>query len=431
MSELMMNYRELFEGVDNEITLLDGSHVLPINFDNGATTPAFRQARVCVCSSLQRYGSIGRGKGQNSEYCNRIYEEARDNILSFFNLNEDDGYTVIYVKNSTEGLNLLADTLITNKHQKVLTTRMEHHANDLPWRKSCAIEYIEVDSLGKINIDSIEKKLIKGKGSIKYLTITGASNVTGYVNPINKIAMIAHKYGAKIIVDAAQLVAHRKIDMKGTGNGDSIDFLVFSAHKMYAPFGSGAIVGLKSEFENKEPFLRGGGAVEIVLDNKVYWTDVPDKYEPGTPNFLGVVAMSSAFNQLSEVTMEAVEDHEKILSNHFLQEITKINKVKVYGDINEINRLGVFPFNVEGINHKDVADSLALIRGISVRNGWFCAHPYVKRLLGVKDDELLKYIKDPDTVRMGMVRASFGLYNEINEIDDFMETLEYIISKNN
>ena len=429
MSELMINYRKLFEGIDNEITLLDGRNVLPINFDNGATTPSFKQVADCVFNSLQRYGSIGRGKGQNSEYCNRVYEEARQNILNFFNLGNSQEYTVIYVKNTTEGLNLLAETLVTGKYDKILTTRMEHHANDLPWRKRGVVEYIEVDDLGKINIDLIEEKLIKAKGSIKYITITGASNVTGYLNPINKIAMIAHKYGARIIVDAAQLVAHRKINMKGTGNNDNIDFLVFSAHKMYAPFGSGAIVGLKSELENKEPFLRGGGAVEVVLDNKIYWTDLPDKYEPGTPNFLGVVAMSSAFSELSEITMEAVEVHEKILANYLLREITKINKIMMYGDINEINRLGVFPFNVEGINHKDVADDLALLRGISVRNGWFCAHPYVKRLLGVGDNELLKYIKEPDIKRMGMVRVSFGLYNQTNEIDDFLAALEYIISK--
>ena len=175
------------------------------------------------------------------------------------------------------------------------------------------VKYVEVNALGKINLDDIEAKFIAEKGSIKYLTITGASNVTGYLNPINDIAKIAHRYGAKIIVDGAQLVGHKKINMKGTGNNDNIDFLVFSGHKIYAPFGSGVIVGLKEELKDKSPLLKGGGIVDTVLDDRVYWEDVPMRFEAGSPNFLGVVALKTSLDVLAKIGMENIGQDMKII----------------------------------------------------------------------------------------------------------------------
>ena len=155
-------------------------------------------------------------------------------------------YTVIYTKSDTEGLNILANVLIKDKEDMTLTTRMEHHANDLPFRRVGKMAYVEVDELGRVKVDDIEEELIKAGGKIKVVTVTGASNVTGYTTPIHDIAKIAHKYGAFIIVDAAQLVSHKEVNMKGNSKDEEIDFLTFSAHKAYAPFGSGAIVGKKT-----------------------------------------------------------------------------------------------------------------------------------------------------------------------------------------
>ena len=204
------NFRELFIGVDEEITIYNGKKIVPINLDNAATTPALKEGLKCVSDMLHVYSSIGRGKGYKANFCNEFYENSRKKILEFFNVKNTEDYTVIYVKNATEGLNLLAHSL-GNKKDYIISTRMEHHANDLPWRENSNILYAEVDELGLLKKEKIEELIKKHKGKVKYLTITGASNVTGYLNPINEIAKMAHDNGIKIIVDAAQLVAHKPI----------------------------------------------------------------------------------------------------------------------------------------------------------------------------------------------------------------------------
>ena len=427
---ILEDYRKYMYNVDKKIILENGKEVIPINFDNGATTPPLKEVCENVEEFMLTYGSIGRGAGQYSKICTDFYENSREKVKEFFNLKDvSEDYTVIYVKNTTEGLNFLANILIKDKSEKVLTTRMEHHANDLPWRFTSNVKYVEVDALGKINLDDIEAKFIAEKGSIKYLTITGASNVTGYLNPINDIAKIAHRYGAKIIVDGAQLVGHKKINMKGTGNNDNIDFLVFSGHKIYAPFGSGVIVGLKEKLKDKSPLLKGGGIVDTVLDDRVYWEDVPMRFEAGSPNFLGVVALKTSLDVLAKIGMENIERHEDYLRDYLMKNLKNIPSIKIYGDINEKNKIGVISFNVKGICHEEVAESLSRIRGIFVRSGCFCAHPYAKRLLGEIQGRPCEYLMYSDKVRPGMVRISLGLYNNIYEVDEFLNTLEYIISK--
>lgn len=422
-----VNYRQLFDGVDLTIKLSDGAYVTPICFDNGATTPPFKSVDKEIMKHMQMYGSIGRGKGPKSEYSTRVYEKCREYVKKYFNIANDDKYTVIFTKNTTEGINLLANTLINSKCDKVLTTRMEHHANDLPWRYTSNVIYVDVDEEGKVNIEDIEDELIKNKGEIKYVTITGASNVTGYVNPINKIAKIVHKHGAKIIVDAAQLAPHRAINMKGTGDGDSIDFLALSAHKMYAPYGSGVVVGLTEDLKNKEPFLKGGGAVDLVFDYDVYWSEPPARFEAGTPNYLGVIALYTAMNKLKEIGFDKIQEHEAMLKNRLLDGLDNIDRVVLYGS-RDCDRLGVVPFNVDGINYEAVADRLSYIRGIGVRQGAFCAHTYVRRLLGISD-EGAQALLIRDCKAAGMIRASFGLYNTCQEVDEFLDTIDFMISR--
>ncbi|MPQ43228.1 aminotransferase class V-fold PLP-dependent enzyme [Clostridium tarantellae] len=424
---MLAEYRDLFVGINETIELPDGKKVIPINFDNGATTPAFKLVQDCVNNSLVNYGSIGRGKGKKALYCTKFYEKSRRIILKFFNLSRKSPYDVIYVKNTTEGLNLLASILVDND-DIVLTTRMEHHANDLPWRFVGKIEYIDVDNKGKINIEDIEDKFKNSGKKIKYLTITAASNVTGYINPINKIAKIVHKYGAKIIVDAAQLVAHKNINIKGSGDDDYIDFLVFSAHKMYAPFGIGAIVASKKALNNKKAFLKGGGAVDLVLDNEVYWAESPSKYEAGSPNFLGVVALIASIKMLNKIGFSNINEHEKILKNYLLEGLKNFSGITCYGDCDEEQRLAVGCFNVNNIHCEKVSEYLSDIRGIAVRDGCFCAHTYVRRLLGITE-EICKKTLNPNVEEFGMIRVSMGLYNTIEEIDEFFNALEYITMK--
>ncbi len=423
-----MGYRKLFSGLNMPIALENGESVIPINFDNAATTPPLKCVNNTLIQNILMYGSVGRGKGQRSEYCTQVYEDTREFMLDFFNVKHRENYSVIYVKNTTEGVNLLAKSLIKNKDEVIITTRMEHHANDLPWRNACKVVYIDVDKNGKLDLNDIEKVLRKNSGRAKYFTITAASNVTGYVNDINKIAKIAHRYGIKIIVDAAQLVAHKKINIGGYEKDDYIDYLVFSGHKIYAPFGSGVVIGLKKDLDSGEELLKGGGAVEVVLDDKVYVEKTPHKYEAGTPNFLGIVAISSAMKSLLATGFENIEKHEKDLRNHLIKGLKTIDRTILYGDESDDERLGVVTFNIEGIGHDIVAKRLADFRGIAVRHGGFCAHPYVRRLLGISKETAYNYAINGIDMP-GMVRASFGLYNNEQEVEEFVDTLKKIINR--
>ncbi|PTR81172.1 aminotransferase, partial [Bacillus anthracis] len=203
----------------------------------------------------------------------------------------------------------------------------------------------------------------------------------------------------------AQIVAHKKIDI----NADSIDFLVFSAHKMYAPFGSGAIVGLKEDFERLYPDFKGGGTVEAVLDNSEVLLPPPEKDEAGSPNFFGAIALVQAMKELKNIGFDTIEENEKILLKRTLDGLNCINGVITYGDNKNISdRLGIVVFNIDGMYNAEVARLLANLRAIAVRQGAFCAHPYVKRLLGLTDFEAGRHLVDSTCKMPGMVRASFG-----------------------
>ena len=421
-------YRDLFIGVDNPVKLASGNLAMPIGFDNGATTPSFKSSYRALSKGLATYGAVARGTGQKSEITTQNYENARKVILDFFNIGNDSRYTAVFGKTTTECMNLLANVLIKDKKDKILTTRMEHHANDLPWRYSSTVEYIEVDQMGRISVDSIENKLRENGGTIKYVTITGASNVTGYVNPIHEIAKICHKYNAKIIVDGAQLVAHKEVNMKGNASGEEIDFLVFSSHKTYAPYGIGVIVGLVDELSNVTPFLKGGACVKAVTDNDVIWDEPPALHEAGSPNSLGAMATGRALQQLKKIGFDNIYEHEMMLKEFIISEMKKIDKVILYGDNNYIDdRLGIIVFNIQGENYKTIGKRYADEMAIALRIGKFCAHPYVNRLMGVSDKTACynAYNNKPTN---GMIRASLGLYNTMEEARAFIAYTKYLIS---
>ena len=424
-----MDYRNLYDGIDEQVKLPDGNFITPINFDNGATTPPLKSVTKIISDNIKNYGPIARGVGFKGEYCTNMFEGCREKILKFFNLDNCNTHTVVYTKSDTEALNILAKCLINDKEDMILTTRMEHHANDLPFRNVGKVVYVDVDELGRINLDDMEKTLMDNRGKIKLVTITGASNVTGYVNPIYEIAKLAHKYNALINVDGAQLVAHRAVDMKGKNNDESIDFLTFSAHKAYAPFGSGAIVGRKDYLNNSDPFLSGGGCVSGVFDDKIIWTAVPEKFEAGTQNIFGVIAMAKAMEDLQKIGFNNIEKHESDLKNYLINNMKKINNVILYGDVNYTDdRIGVIAFNLKNREYEDVAIKMATERGISLRAGKFCAHPYVYRLLGVSDCDAYRDIVSGNHC-YGMVRASLGLYNTKEEADAFLNQLDFIANR--
>ncbi|MCI9064135.1 aminotransferase class V-fold PLP-dependent enzyme [Clostridium sp.] len=416
--------RKLLIGLDKKVNVDGKGRLVPINFDNAATTPPFKRVMKKVLETSEYYGSIARGDGQKSQLCSDLYEESREYILEYFNAPEDI-YTAIFVGNTTDGLNKLSNILIDNKDDIVITTRMEHHSNDLPWRNKCDLKYAEVDKNGRVKIEEIECLLDKYKERVKYVTITGASNVTGYVNDIKRVAKVAHKYGAKIIVDGAQLIPHKKISMTQEDVNENIDFLVFSGHKVYAPFGSGVIIGLREVFNEKEPSSLGGGTVQIVLDDRQLLLDTPERNEAGTPNLFGAISIAESLKQMDKIGFETIENNERELIAYLIKELKSFEKVILYGDNENISdRLGILVFNIEGMSYEKVGEYLSNIRAIGVRQGGFCSHPYTRRVLGIKDDDLQKYMSECGTP--GLVRVSLGVYNSKKEANIFLDTIEYI-----
>lgn len=416
--------RKLFVGLDKKVNVEGRGRIIPINFDNAATTPPFKRVMKKVLETSEYYGSIERGDGQKSLYCSDLYEESRSYLLKYFNVPEDI-YTAIFVANTTDGLNMLSNILINSKDDIVITTRMEHHSNDLPWRDKCNLKYVEVNEDGRIDVDDIEELVDKYKERVKYITITGASNVTGYINDIKRIAKLIHKYGGKIIVDGAQLVPHKKVSMCQEDSSENIDFLVFSGHKIYAPFGSGAIIGLKESFNINPPDSKGGGTVDIVLDDREIWLDTPEKNEAGTPNFFGAVAIVEAMKEIERIGFDTIEKNEKELLKYIIDGLKTLNRVTLYADNENINdRLGILVFTVDGMRYEEVGEKLSEVRGIGVRQGGFCAHPYTRRILGIADNNLQDYIRKNGMP--GLVRVSLGIYNTKKEANIFLETIEYL-----
>ncbi len=270
----------------------------------------------------------------------------------------------------------------------------------------------------------MEYKLKKHEGQVKLVVAAGASNVTGFLNPIHEIAEIAHKYKAKILVDGAQLASHTEIDMKIDNSSKHIDYLVFSAHKMYAPFGTGVLIGPKEIFSRGEPDYKGGGTIDLVTHDFVRWAPAPDRDEAGTPNVMGVVALVEAIKTLNNIGMYNIEKNEKALTDYTLQRLKCVPYIQLYGNTEDSrDRVGIITFNIKGMHHRIIATILSHEYGIAVRSGCFCAQPYVTKLLDISKKELKKRIKYDDTPRPGMIRISFGLYNNTEEVEILIKAL--------
>ena len=236
------------------------------------------------------------------------------------------------------------------------------------------------------------------------------------------------------MVDCAQLAPHRQVEMGSLDDPGHFDYVALSAHKMYAPFGTGALIGRRDTFETGEPDLRGGGEVELVTKEAVTWSAPPDRDEAGSPNVVGAVALAAAIRQLETIGMDTIAEHEARLTAYALSHLRRVKGVELYGDTDPARaheRLGVIPFNLRGLSHFLVAAILGYEFGIGVRNGCFCAHPYILQLLGVSPDETervrLNMLAHDRRNNPGLVRASFGMYNTLEEVDAFVEALEKIV----
>lgn len=419
-------------GAHREVPLLDGRRVRQAFLDNAASTKTFEE----VSSFLRRiepyYSNIHRGTGYDAIYTTRLYEEARDILLDFVG-GDPDRHVVIPVRNATEGLNLLANTLAFKPEDRVLTTILEHHSNDLPWRGRARVEYIPVDDDGRLLLGELDAILDREPGTVRVVTITGASNVTGQILPVREIARRAHARGAMVVVDGAQLLPHRRFRMGTPGDPESVDFVVYSAHKMNSPHGEGAVVGLREPFADAIPYLQGGGTVYSVSLDHIVWADPPDRQEAGTPNVFGMIAMARAVQVLESYGMDRLEKHERALTTRLLKGLCALPGIRILGSSDPDrtdDRLGVVTFNLDGFHHALVAAVLAHEHGVSVRNGCFCAHPLIKRLLKVPredEDRLENAIRAGDRSEIpGAVRVSVGIHNDEEDVDRFLAGMREI-----
>lgn len=419
--------RNLITGAAMKVPLINGEHVTAINFDNAATTPPFSAVMREITNFAPWYSSIHRGKGYKSVVSSNLYEEGREIVRNFVKADAARD-VVIFTKNTTESINMLASILCQeDQEQVILCTDMEHLANDLPWRAKFTVDYVGIDEYGQLSLGDLEAKLLKHAGKVKLVTVTGASNVTGYINPIHTIAELAHQYGAKIHVDAAQLAPHAVIDMQPYESQEHLDYLTFSAHKMYAPFGIGVLIGPKATFEKTEPVYRGGGNARLVSRQLIEWSSSPAKDEAGTPNIIGVVALAAAIKTINDVGMKVICEYEKEVIDYALEGLKSIPGITLYGQPEqEEDRLSLISFNIQGIYHKLLAEILSYEAGIAVRNGFFCAHSYCAKLLNLSVQDLQYYHQNRDLPLPGMVRVSLGLYNNHHEVDILIELLNRI-----
>lgn len=389
-------------GQDLAAPLIQGGHVRYANLDYAASAPAVEDVAAHLNEVLPFYASVHRGAGFASQVSTSVYENARTIVADFVGARPDD--TVIFTRNTTDSLNLLAGCVESilqargyaegrsNAHGEVLYLDIEHHANLLPWQKLPHRSVVAASSI-ESTLARVETQL--RAGNVLLLAVTGASNVTGEVLPIAQLAALAHKYGARIVVDAAQLAPHRRIDLAAS----DIDYVAFSGHKLYAPFGSGVLVGRSDWLDAGAPHLAGGGAVKEVRLESTRWTDGPARHEGGSPNVLGAATLAKAATILAELDSSDWHSHEQQLREHLVAGFQNLDGVTVHSLFSdsasyaECGSIGVVNFSVTGYDAGLVAAYLSAEHGVGVRDGKFCAHPLLNRL----------------GLPAGSLRASFGV----------------------
>jgi selenocysteine lyase/cysteine desulfurase len=376
-------------GAETQVPLVTGGTVRYANLDYAASTPALRAAADQVAEVLPLYSSVHRGAGYASAVCTAAYEDARTEIAAFVGARPTD--VAIIVRNTTDALNLLAGAV----PGPVVHLDIEHHANLLPWRNREARVVAARPALSE-TIAAVEAELRREPAAL--LAVTGASNVTGECLPLAELAAIAHRHGARIAVDGAQLVPHRRVSIAAA----DVDYLAFSGHKLYAPYGAGVLVGRRDWLDAAPPYLAGGGAVRRVRLDETSWAEAPARHEAGTPNVLGAIALAASCRHIAGLPDGAVVAHEQALLDRLDDRLAGIERVRVLRLWpGQAVRIGVLTFVVDGYPAELVAQYLSAEHGIGVRDGRFCAHPLLDRLHPAGT----------------AVRASLGLGSRAEDVD--------------
>jgi selenocysteine lyase/cysteine desulfurase len=405
-------------GEDQEAPLVTGEFRRHVNLDFAASAPPLVEVLEAVNGLLPWYSSVHRGAGFKSRASTAAYERSRAEIASFFGARPDD--TLIFTRHTTEALNLLANCLPAGA--RVLATEVEHHANMLPWRRA-QVQYLPIPAGPAAFLHSLDQTLAEAGGAIALVAVTGASNVTGEIWPLADIVKTAHRHGARVVVDAAQLAPHAPIDITALG----IDYLALSGHKLYAPFGIGVLIGRADWLADAEPAIQGGGAVASVTIDDVIWRGLPDRHEAGTPNLVGVVALAAACRTLSTFGMDRVAAEEADLYRYAQRLLSAVPGLDLYTLWDHTHaHIGVFAFNLRGYVHGRLAAILSAEYGISVRAGSFCAHPFVQHLINGGTSTGGPAGCTPEGSPNGAVRLSMGISTTREDIDYTVEALKTI-----
>lgn len=384
-----------------------------IYLDNAATTQKPKQVVDALSDYYLRYNAnVHRGIHTLSEEASEKFEQSHQIVSDFLNAKYEE---VIFTKNTTEGLNTVAYGLepYFRKGDEIAVTRVEHHSNLVPFqqlarRTGASLRFIELDDYKTIDLNSAEKII---SDSTKLVAFPHMSNVLGTITDVKKITQIAHDHGAKVLVDGAQSVPHLKVDVKEL----DVDFLAFSGHKMLAPMGTGGLYGKEEELELLHPMLFGGDMISTVSYEDAKWNRLPYKFEAGTPNVGGSIALAEAIKYLERLGMDKVRKIEHYLTEYALNRLEELDFVQVYGPSAD-QRGGVVSFNVTGgdggffVHPHDVSQVLD-DHGVAIRAGHHCAEP------------LMRAMELPATSRM-----SFYIYNTKQEIDIAIEAIEEVNS---
>lgn len=403
--------RREFAIVTRKVPVLGSGERPVVYLDHAASTHAPESVLGDYMRFLQHeYANVHRGTHVLSRKATERFEEAYYVVADFIGAELRNG-AVCFTQNTTHAIDLCSH-IMAARPGKVITTEMEHHSNELPHRRRGTVLRARLQDDGRVDLGHIEELL--RKNDVKLVAVTGAANVTGLMPDIRAIARMAHDNGALILVDAAQLLAHRKIDVRPFADAEHIDFLAGAGHKAYAPFGAGFLYGPRALMTEAPPYMPGGGTASKVTAQTAEYLGAPDRHHGGTPNIAGVVGMSRALLFLQSIGMEAVRQHEIELTTRAVEGMKAIGGVTIYGDSNPEKRLGVLSFNVEGVTDLMTAAILSEEGGLAVRNGRFCAHMYMDKLLSMHHAGAAE-------VPGGAVRASFGLYNTMADVERLLE----------
>ena len=393
------------EAIRNDFSILKEENDLPLIYLDSAATS---QTPDCVIEAMDAYyrtynSNIHRGIYRISEEATAKYEEARQGIGRFINAPRSS--QIIFTRNTTESINLVAyswGTANLREDDEILVTVMEHHSNLLPWqllsqRTGAKLRFIEITDDGVLQLDDLEGLLTE---RTKIVAMTHVSNVLGTINPVQELTAAAHTVGAKVLIDGAQSVPHFDVDVQAL----DCDFLAFSGHKMCSPTGIGVLYGKLDLLEEMPPFLGGGSMIRSVQRESSTYADVPAKFEAGTPAIAEAIGLAAAVDYLNKTGLQAIFAHENELLEYAHQKLGDIEGLTIYGP-KPLQKTGAITFNLEGIHPHDIAGVLDTV-GVAVRAGHHCAQPLMQKF-GV----------------IATVRASFYLYNKLDEIDSLYDGL--------